>query len=80
MNQIKKLLPIFIDVFDDDTLIINELTNSQDISGWDSLAHIRLFSAIEKYFGMHFSASEIVGVQNVGDIVDLILAKQQQNS
>jgi len=75
-NIFEKLLPIFCNVFDDDDLVINSSTTAQDIVGWDSLAHIRLIVAIEKSFGLRFSASEISDVENVGQMVELILRKQ----
>ena len=59
MNVIEKLLPIFQNIFDDDNLIITNLTAAKDISEWDSLAHIRLIVAIEKSFNLRFSANEI---------------------
>jgi acyl carrier protein len=75
-NLIKQLLPIFRNVFDDDNLIIMPSTTAQDIDGWDSLAHIRLIVAIEKSFSLRFSAAEISDLENVGQMANLILAKQ----
>jgi acyl carrier protein len=73
--MIDQLLPIFRNVFDDDDLVINSSTTPQDIDGWDSLAHIRLIIAIEKYFDLRFSAAEIVELENVGLIAELIVKK-----
>ena len=75
-NMIEQLLPIFRNVFDDDDLLINSSTTAQDVDGWDSLAHIRLIVAIEKSFGLRFSAAEISDVENVGQMAELILSKQ----
>ena len=75
--MIKKLLPIFQNVFDDDSLVLYESTNASDIDGWDSLAQIRLIVAIEKLFKVRFSAAEIVKLQNVGDMIKLILKKKK---
>lgn len=77
MNIIGKLLPIFQNVFDDDELIITSLTTAKDISGWDSLAHIRLIVAIEKSFRLRFSANEISELENVGGMVNLIVIKKK---
>ena len=76
INMIEQLLPIFRNVFDDDDLVINSSTTAQDVDGWDSLAHIRLIVAIEKSFGLRFSTAEISGVENVGQMAELILCKQ----
>ena len=74
--QVKQFFEIFRNVFDDDDLVVNSSTTAQDINGWDSLAHIRLIVAIEKSFSLRFSASEISGVENVGQMAELILSKQ----
>jgi len=73
---ISKLIPIFRAVFDDDGLIIEKSTTAEDIDGWDSLAHIRLVVAIEKAFGLKFSAAEISNLKNVGEMTELINNKQ----
>lgn len=74
--KIKDLIPIFRDVFDDDDLVIVKNTTAQDIDGWDSLAHIRLVISIEKALNLRFSAAEISGLVNVGEMAELILKKQ----
>lgn len=77
-DVIKSLLPIFRDIFDDDDLAITILTSTQDIEGWDSLGHIRLVVAVEKFFGINFSADEINDAVNVGAMVELILIKKSK--
>jgi acyl carrier protein len=72
----EQLLPIFIDVFDDDELLIYPSTSAKDVDGWDSLAQIRLIVSIEKFFQLRFSAAEIEEIQNVGEMADLIKNKQ----
>ena len=75
-NTLQRLVPIFQDVLDDDSLAIDATTTAQDVDGWDSLAHIRLGVSIEKAFSLRFSAAEISELQNVGDMVALIVKKQ----
>ena len=41
----------------------------------DSLAHINLVSAIEQEFRIRFSLSELAGLKNVGDMIDLMEQK-----
>ena len=67
---------IFRDVFDDEDIQINVDTTANDIDGWDSLAQIRLIIQIEKLFSLHFDASEIDKLENVGQMVELISQKQ----
>jgi acyl carrier protein len=70
-----KLTAVFRDVFDEDDLVLKPGTTSDQVEGWDSLAHIRLVLAVSKAFGVKFSASEIGGLKNVGEFVDVIRAK-----
>ncbi|MCR5651560.1 MAG: acyl carrier protein [Lachnospiraceae bacterium] len=66
---------IFRDVFDDDTLVITDGTNSEDIEDWDSLEHINLVVAMEKRFNMKFNIKEVGQLKNVGEMADLILSR-----
>ena len=63
-----KLNEVFRDVFDDETIVVNENTTADDIEDWDSLEHINLLAAIEQEFGMTFSMGQVVTMKNVGEI------------
>ena len=51
-------------------------TTANDIDEWDSLAQIRLILQIEKHFSIHFDASEIEKLENVGQMAELISQRQ----
>jgi acyl carrier protein len=68
-NQIIGALnDIFIDVFDDKTIKLNENTSADDIEDWDSLSHMQLVVAVEKHFKIRFTLSEMQSWKNVGDL------------
>ncbi len=69
------LTSVFHDVFDDDTIVVTPELTAADVDEWDSLRHIRLVAAVEKRFGLSFSAAEIGRLQNVGQLVSLIESK-----
>ncbi|MBR5361428.1 MAG: acyl carrier protein [Lachnospiraceae bacterium] len=71
----EKVNEIFRDVFDDDTLIITDSTNSDDIEDWDSLEHISLIISMEKEFNLKFDIKEVNKLENVGQMVDMIREK-----
>ena len=66
---------IFIDVLERDTIVLRYESTASDIEEWDSLNHIALVVAIEKRFGIRFTAKEIQDYQNVGEMCAGILAK-----
>ncbi len=70
-----KLTVIFHDVFDDEGIVVTPELAADDVDEWDSLSHIRLVLAIEKAFGLKFSAGEVGRLKNVGEFVALIQSK-----
>lgn len=71
----EKLNGVFQDVFDDDSITVNDATTSADIEDWDSLEHINLVVAVEKCFGIKFSMGETTTMKNVGEMMDIILER-----
>ena len=69
---------IFRDIFDEEQLIINDTTNSDDIEDWDSLNHINLVSSIEREFKIKFALGELLALKDVGAMIDLMLKKLNQ--
>ena len=70
-----KLNTIFQDVFDDDELVVRPEMTAKDVEGWDSLSHVRLGLTVERAFNVRFSAADITGLKNVGELADLVRAK-----
>jgi len=71
----ERLNRIFRKLFDDDSIVVTRATTANDIEDWDSLEHINLISAVEKQFGMRFQMKEVSGMKNVGEMVDILLAR-----
>ena len=72
---IKRLVPIMEDTFEVDGLVYADGLSADDIEEWDSLSHIRFMVAVEKEFAVRFSTGEIEGFQNIGALVNVLLAK-----
>lgn len=67
----EKLNEIFSDVFDEE-ITVTAQTTASDIEEWDSLTHITLISEVEDAFGIKFSMKEVLGMNNVGEMVEII--------
>jgi acyl carrier protein len=72
LQEVKK---IFIDVLDDNGIVLTEDTTADDVDEWDSLTHMELIVAIEKHFNVRFASSEILSYNNVGEMCDSIAKK-----
>ncbi len=66
---------IFSDILDNEELVLTEDTQANDVDGWDSLNHIQLVVAVEKYFNFRFTSSEIQTWKNVGEMIASIQEK-----
>lgn len=74
-----KLNEVFREVFDDQSIIVSDMTTANDIERWDSLMHINLLFAIENAFEIRFDIEEGLILQNVGEMADIILRKCNGN-
>ena len=77
MDILKTIEAILRDIFDDETLHIDESTTADDVEDWDSLAQIRIAAEVESAFSVKFSFTELQGMKNVGDMVRLIEEKKR---
>jgi acyl carrier protein len=66
---------IFCEVLSDNSIQLQYETTANDIVGWDSLSHIELVVAIEKYFKIRFNFADLQKFKNVGEWCDNIVAK-----
>ena len=71
-----KLKSVFEKVLEESDVTITREMTAQDIEKWDSLRHIQLISEVESAFGIKFKLREIMSMNNVGDLIHLIHAKQ----
>ena len=69
---IERLDDVFRDVFDDDTLEVDENTTADDIEDWDSIEHITLIGAVEDEFKRRCKMGEVSGMKDVGEMIGII--------
>ncbi len=58
-----------------DAATLNDESNAQNTPKWDSLRHIEVVFAIENAFHVRFTMPEIAGLRKLGDIRQLLAAK-----
>lgn len=69
MDEVNK---IFCKTLDDNSILLNKNSTTNDIEAWDSLNHIHLITAIEKHFKIRFELNELLNFKNVGDLCNSI--------
>ncbi|MDB5945280.1 MAG: acyl carrier protein [Ramlibacter sp.] len=74
---LQALTEVFRDVFDNDDIVLTPQTTARDVEGWDSQAHVNLIVAAEVRFGVRFRTAELESLHDVGQFVQLILARMQ---
>jgi acyl carrier protein len=74
-DVVNRLNILFRDIFDDDHISIADHTTAADVEGWDSLTHITLVLNVEREFRIKMTAAEVGSLKNVGQMIDLIVAR-----
>ena len=74
-EMLSEINEIFIDVLDNEDIVLDETTQATDVDDWDSLNHIQLVVAIEKHFKIRFTSKEIQSWKNVGEMMNCISEK-----
>ena len=69
----ERLNKVFQEVFDDETIEVNDDTTSEDIDDWDSFEQINLIVAVEEEFSIKIPLGKVVTMKNVGEMADIIL-------
>jgi len=72
---LKEVNDIFIDVLDNNDIVLTRDTTAKEVEDWDSLSNIQIVIAIEKHFKIRFLSSEIQSFKNLGEMLDTIQAK-----
>lgn len=71
-DTLSRLADVIRDVFDDDDIVVTRATTAADVEGWDSLMHVTLMLRVESAFGIRMNSSEVTGLKDVGQLVDMI--------
>ncbi len=69
------LREIFADIFGRDDIALAPDLTARGVEGWDSFKQIELVMASEEKWRIRFNTRELDGLQAVGDLVQMIVAK-----
>lgn len=72
---VSKLTVIFHEVFNDNTIVLNDGMTSSDVDNWDSLTHMLMITKVEEDFGIKFKLRELNKLKQVGDLISVIESK-----
>jgi acyl carrier protein len=72
---VDQLTPVFRRVFSNNSLVITDELNAQDVENWDSLSHMLLIAEVEKQFAIKFKLKDLNKMANVGDMITIIASK-----
>jgi acyl carrier protein len=67
-----RLKKIILKTLELDEMDLRDEMRAYEVPGWDSLSHIIIITAIEKEYGVRFNISEILRLNNLGDLQALI--------
>ncbi len=68
----REIFAIVAKTFGVSTTYLTDLTNADEIDGWDSLAHATLLIRIEKSFDVNLEKTRANAAQNLGALVTLV--------
>lgn len=71
-QELKKVIlnELNLDDFD-----LQDETIAPEVPGWDSLNHVNIILAVEKFFNVRFKSYEVLRLKNVGDLQKLLDSK-----
>jgi acyl carrier protein len=72
---VAKIQDVFRRVLNQPALVLTRQMTAADVKGWDSLKHVELIVSVEGVFGVRFKTAEVGSLNNVGELIDKVVAK-----
>ncbi len=70
-----KVTAILREVFDREDIEATPTLAADQVEGWDSFKQVEILIAVQEEFGVKFSSRELDSLKNVGDLVNIVVAK-----
>ena len=72
---VKKLTPIFREVFSQPDLVLTDEMTANDVENWGSLTNMTMMAQVEETFGIQFKLKELKKLDCVGNLITAIQEK-----
>lgn len=69
------LVGVFVQVFDLRKEDVHPAMTPDDVAQWDSLAHVRLVSAIEQTFHCQLDIDDVMALTSFGAILEVVVKR-----
>ena len=74
----QEIKEIFLTVFpDEDSSVLTMNKQQSEFENWDSFAHLRLVSEIEKQFDLRLDIDEVMNINSPNDFLNLVNKKKK---
>ncbi len=73
--MLERIQTIFREVFDDDSLVLNDQMSQDTMADWDSFSQVKIMIGMEEEFGVKFTTEEVLEAHSVGAIRGLLARK-----
>jgi acyl carrier protein len=74
-NILEKVQDVFKATFNIDPQSVTIDSTPTEIPAWDSMGHVAMASNLESMFDLSFDVDEVMGMENVREIVRIVEAK-----
>lgn len=71
----ERLIKVMKTTFVMDEIKWNPALTAEDVDGWDSITHLDLIVNTEEEFKIEISGFDVMGLQNIGDLLSLVERK-----
>jgi acyl carrier protein len=72
MTNHQRLIALFKETFDDDSLEVTDEISPANYELWDSVETVNLLMAIEREFGVRFSTDEVASIKDFKSLSVLV--------
>lgn len=69
---IETVTNIFRKELNNDSIVLTPESNASEVEGWDSLTNLLIINEIETFFKIKFKLRELIGMADVGGLIDSI--------